>query len=160
MLIILAQDWRSHLVKLEVLSILSERSYYRPQDLADITNMQINPKQIARNVLFHFFCYDRYMKDTEASWCHFVIFFSFRFANFKLVKSTLKLVKSTLKLAKSTLVSIKSTLKLVKSTLKLVKSTFNVDKINFLMSEKSTLKLVKSTLKLEKSTLMSIKSYQ
>ena len=102
---------------------------------------------------------------TEASWCHFVILFLFVLPTLKLVKSTLKLVKptlklvkSTLKLEKSTLISIKSTLKLVKSTLKLVTSTFNVDKINFLMSEKSTLKLVKSTLKLEKSTLMSIKS--
>ena len=53
MLITLAQDWRSHLVKLEAL-ILSERSYYRPQDLADLTNMQINPKQMARKVLLHF----------------------------------------------------------------------------------------------------------
>ena len=66
----------------------------------------------------------RCLYSTEASWCHFVIFFLFGLPTLKLVKSTLKLVKSTLKLKKSTLMSIKSTLKWVKSTLKLVKSTF------------------------------------
>ena len=77
---------------------------------------------------------------TEASWCHFVIFFLFVLPTLKLVKSALKLVKSTLKLEKSTLMSIKSTLKLVKSTL---------------MSVKSTLKLILPTLKLILLTLKS-----
>ena len=62
----------------------------------------------------------RHVRVTEASWCHFVIFFFSFLPTLRLVKSTLKLVKSTLKMEKSTLMSIKSTLKLVKSTLKLV----------------------------------------
>ena len=63
---------------------------------------------------------------TEASWCHFVIFFLFVLQTLKLVKSTLKLVKSTLKLVKSTLRLEKSTLMSIKSTLKLVKSTLKL----------------------------------